>query len=35
MAGKAIDKMTDTAASPDDQAARKKRLLKVPKNFAK
>jgi hypothetical protein len=35
MAGKAIDKMTDTATSPDDQAARKKCLLKGPKNFAK
>jgi hypothetical protein len=33
MAGKAIDKMTDTTAAPDDQAARKKRLLKGPEDF--
>jgi hypothetical protein len=33
MAGKAIDKMTDTAATPDDQAGRKKRLLKGPEEF--
>jgi hypothetical protein len=33
MAGKAIDKMTDTAATPDDQATRKKRLLKGPDEF--
>jgi hypothetical protein len=33
MAGKAIDKMTDTAATPDDQATRKKRLLKGPEEF--
>ena len=33
MAGKAIDKMTDTTAAPDDQAARKKRLLKGPEEF--
>jgi hypothetical protein len=33
MAGKAIDKMTDTSAAPDDQAARKKRLIKGPKEF--
>ncbi len=33
MAGKAIDKMTDTSAAPDDQATRKKRLLKGPEEF--
>jgi hypothetical protein len=33
MAGKAIDKMTDTAANPGDQATRKKRLLKGPEEF--
>ena len=33
LAGKAIDKMTDTTAAPDDQAARKKRLLKGPEEF--
>ena len=33
MAGKAIDKLADTAASPDDQATRKKRLLKGPEEF--
>jgi hypothetical protein len=33
MAGKAIDKLTDTTAAPDDQAARKKRLLKGPEEF--
>ena len=33
MAGNAIDKMTDTAATPVDQATRKKRLLKGPEEF--
>jgi hypothetical protein len=33
MAGKAIDKMTDATAAPDDQAKRKKRLLKGPEEF--
>ena len=33
MAGKAIDKMADTDASPNDQASRKKRLLKGPEEF--
>jgi hypothetical protein len=33
MAGTAIDDMTDTAASPDDQVSRKRRLLKGPKEF--
>src|SRR3954467_10293358 len=30
LAGKAIDKMSDGRASPDDQAHRKRRLLKGP-----
>jgi hypothetical protein len=33
MAGKAIDKMTDTTATRGDQATRKKRLLKGPEEF--
>ncbi len=33
MAGKAIDHMTDTTASADDQASRKRRLLKGPEEF--
>ena len=33
MAGKAIDKMADTDASPNDQASRRKRLLKGPEAF--
>jgi hypothetical protein len=33
MAGKAIDKMTDAATSPEEQIARKKRLLKGPEEF--
>jgi hypothetical protein len=33
MAGKTIDKMTDTTAAPDDQATRKRRLLKGPEEF--
>ena len=35
MAGKAIDEMTDATATTDDQAARKKRLLKGPEEFRK
>lgn len=33
MAGKAIDRMTDTTAHPDDQATRKRHLLKGPEEF--
>jgi hypothetical protein len=33
MAGTAIDDMMDTATSPDDQASRKRRLLKGPEEF--
>jgi hypothetical protein len=33
MAGTAIDLMTDTTANPDDQASRKRRLLKGPEEF--
>jgi hypothetical protein len=33
MAGKAIDHLTDTVASADDQATRKRRLLKGPEEF--
>lgn len=33
MAGKAIDEMTDIAATPAVQATRKKRLLKGPEEF--
>jgi hypothetical protein len=33
LAAKAIDKMTDAAASADDQASRKRRLLKGPEEF--
>jgi hypothetical protein len=33
MAGKTIDKMTDTTAAADDQATRKRRLLKGPEEF--
>jgi len=33
MAGTTIDDITDTAASPDDQASRKRRLLKGPEEF--
>src|SRR4051812_20027661 len=33
MAGKTIDRMTDTTAAPDDQATRKKYLLKGPEEF--
>jgi hypothetical protein len=33
MAGNAIDDMTDTTAHADDQASRKRRLLKGPEEF--
>ena len=33
MAGKAIDQLTDAAAPADDQASRKRRLLKGPEEF--
>lgn len=33
MAGKTIDEMTDVSATPDDQATRKKRLLRGPEEF--
>ncbi len=33
MAGGAIDKLTDHSAHPDDQANRKRRLLKGPEEF--
>jgi hypothetical protein len=33
MAGKTIDEMTDTGATPDDQATCKKRLIKGPEEF--
>ncbi|WP_139212787.1 hypothetical protein [Bradyrhizobium sp. NFR13] len=33
MAARAIDKMTDKGASADDQASRKRRLLKGPAEF--
>jgi len=33
MAGNTIDDMTDTTAPPDDQATRKRRLLKGPEEF--
>ena len=33
MAGNAIDKITDTTASPNDQASRKQRLIKGPEEF--
>lgn len=33
LAGGAIDKMTDAKAAPDDQASRKRRLLKGPEEF--
>ncbi len=35
MASKAIDEMSDATATPDDQATRKKRLLKGPEEFRK
>ena len=33
MAGNTIDRMTDSEASPEDQADRKRRLLKGPEEF--
>ena len=33
MAGNTIDDMSDTKANPDDQASRKRRLLKGPEEF--
>ena len=33
LAGGAIDKLTDAKAAPDDQANRKRRLLKGPEEF--
>jgi hypothetical protein len=33
LAAKAIDKMSDDGASADDQASRKRRLLKGPEEF--
>jgi len=33
MAGKAIDHLTDATAHADDQASRKRRLLKGPEEF--
>jgi hypothetical protein len=33
MAGSAIDKLKDNKASPDDQASRKRRLVKGPEEF--
>jgi hypothetical protein len=33
MAGSAIDRMTDATADADDQASRKRRLLKGPEEF--
>ena len=33
LAGGAIDKLTDAKAAPDDQASRKRRLLKGPEEF--
>jgi hypothetical protein len=33
MAGSAIDAMTDATAQADDQASRKRRLLKGPEEF--
>jgi|SRR5689334_17698186 hypothetical protein len=33
LAGDAIDEMADTAASPEDQAGRKRRLIKGPEEF--
>ncbi|WP_223970619.1 hypothetical protein [Bradyrhizobium sp. RD5-C2] len=35
LASNAIDKVTDPAASPDDQASRKRRLIKGPGEFQK
>jgi hypothetical protein len=33
LAGTAVDEMTDRAASPEDQASRKRRLVKGPEEF--
>lgn len=33
MAGDAIDKLSDTTASPNDQASRKRKLIKGPEEF--
>ena len=33
LAGAAVDEMTDTTASPEDQASRKRRLIKGPEEF--
>jgi hypothetical protein len=33
LAGVAVDEMTDTTASADDQASRKRRLIKGPEEF--
>ncbi len=33
LAGSAIDRLTDVAASPDDKATRKTRLIKGPEEF--
>jgi hypothetical protein len=33
MAGSAIDKIADASVSPDDQASRKRRLVKGPEEF--
>lgn len=33
MAGNAIDQLADAAATPDDQASRKRRLVKGPEEF--
>ncbi|MGY4499175.1 Arc/MetJ-type ribon-helix-helix transcriptional regulator [Bradyrhizobium sp. GM24.11] len=35
MASKAIDEMSDATANPDDQAIRKRRLVKGPEEFQK
>lgn len=35
LASKAIDKVTDPTASPDDQASRKRKLIKGPEEFQK
>jgi hypothetical protein len=35
LASKAIDKVTDPAASPDDQASRKRKLIRGPEEFQK
>jgi Arc/MetJ-type ribon-helix-helix transcriptional regulator len=35
LAGAAIDRMAEAAASPEDQASRKRRLIKGPEEFQK